>query len=259
MTETDRVKVLVIDDETLGRKKISRMLKDDPEIELAGEYAGGAEAITMIRTTRPDLLFLDINMPEMDGFRLLDEIDEARMPFVIFVTAYDEYAVKAFQVHAIDYLLKPFDGERFHDALSRAKERIRQSRSADINNSLRSLLHTSSVNNSPVERFMVKSNGSISFLRAEEIDWIEAQGAYVCLYAHGKKHLVREKIGDIESQVAQKQFVRIHRSTIVNVNRIKEMQPLFYGEYAVFLNDGTRLTMSRSFRERVFLQLTRAS
>ncbi len=261
MAETDRVKVLVIDDEMLGRKKISRLLRDDPEVELVGEFAGGAEAVNMIRSAQPDLVFLDINMPGMDGFDLLDEIDATMMPFVIFVTAYDQYAVQAFQVHAIDYLLKPFDGDRFHDALRRAKERIRQARGLEFNNTLRSLMHARVANekSDTIERFMIKSHGSISFVRAEEIDWIEAQGAYVCLYAHGRKHLLREKIGDIESRVALKQFVRIHRSTIVNVDRIREMQPLFYGEYAVILNDGTRLTMSRSFRERVFLQLTSAA
>ena len=259
MMGTERVRVMVIDDETLGRRKISRMLKDDPEIEVAGEFAGGPEAVSMIRSSEPDLLFLDINIPEMDGFRLLDEIDTTKKPYVIFVTAYDQYAVKAFQVHAVDYLLKAFDGERFHEALRRAKERIRESLKPELSNTLRSLLNTVQGKNDSIDRFMIKSNGSISFLRAEEIDWIEAQGAYVCLYSHGKKHLLREKIGDIDSKVSLNQFVRIHRSTIVNVDRIKEMQPLFYGEYAVILNDGTRLTMSRSYREKVFLQLTRPS
>lgn len=255
MTETDRVRVLVIDDETLGRKKICRMLKDDPEVELAGEHAGGAEAVAMIHALNPDLLFLDINMPEMDGFALLEEVDAAKMPFVVFITAYDQYALRAFQVHALDYLLKPFDRERFFQALSRAKVSIRQSRNEEVNQRLLALLRDVNTTDNSVDRIMVKTNGSISFLRSEEIDWIEAQGAYVCLYTQGRKHLLREKIGDLELQLTQKRFVRIHRSTIVNIDRIKEMQPLFYGEYAVILNDGTRLTMSRSFRERVFTHL----
>ncbi len=248
-----------MDDEALGRKKIVRMLRDDPDVEIVGEHGGGEGALALIREREPDLLFLDIHMPDMDGFHLLDELEGERKPFVIFVTAYDNHALRAFQVHALDYLLKPFDRDRFFESLNRAKTHIRQSRHDDISAKLLSLISTEQVQKSPVGRIMVKSNGSISFLRSDEIDWIEAQGAYVCLYVQGKKHLLREKIGDLESQLAHNKFVRIHRSTIVNVDRIKEMQPLFYGEYAVILQDGTRLTLSRSLRDKVLTHLTRAS
>ena len=260
MGMTEAIRAAIVDDEDLGRHKISRMLKEDPGVEIVGEFAGGDGAIKALRESKPELLFLDIKMPEMDGFAFLRELSGSFTPIVIFVTAFDQHAVQAFQVHALDYLLKPFDRGRFQDALRRAKEQVRQRRDGSINLRLLELLNGS--NHAPPapsrERIMVKSAGRISFLRTEEIDWIEAQGDYVRLWAQGRKFLIREKIGDMEQQFSGDRFIRIHRSTIVNVERIKEMQPLFYGEYAVILNDGTRLTLSRSFREKVFSRLTRA-
>jgi two-component system, LytTR family, response regulator len=259
-TMVEAIRAAIVDDEDLGRRKISRMLKEDSEVAIVGEYAGGEGAIKALRETRPELLFLDIKMPEIDGFALLREISSAFTPIVIFVTAFDQHALQAFQVHALDYLLKPFDRERFQDAMRRAKEQVLQKRNGSINQKLIELLSESNHTASPQvprERIMVKSAGRISFLKADEIDWIEAQGDYVRLYAQGRKFLIREKIGEMEQQFSNDRFIRIHRSTIVNVERIKEMQPLFYGEYAVILNDGTRLTLSRSFREKVFTRLTR--
>ena len=258
MSMTEAIRAAIVDDEDLGRRKISRMLKEDGEVEIVGEFAGGEETIKALRELKPELLFLDIKMPEVDGFALLRGVSTTFTPIVIFVTAFDQHAVQAFQVHALDYLLKPFDRGRFHDAVRRAKEQVRQRRTGSINQKLMELLNESNHVSPPRERIMVKSSGHISFLRTDEIDWIEAQGDYVRLYAQGRKFLIREKIGEMEQQFSGDRFVRIHRSTIVNVERIKEMQPLFYGEYAVILNDGTRLTLSRSFRERVFSRLTRA-
>ena len=258
---TEAIRAAIVDDEDLGRRKISRMLKEDNEVEIIGEYAGGEGAVKALREAKPELLFLDIKMPEMDGFAFLRELSSTFTPIVIFVTAFDQHAVQAFQVHALDYLLKPFDRGRFLDAMRRAKEQVRQRRNGSINQKLMELLSESNhpaASQAPRERIMVKSAGRISFLKAEEIDWIEAQGDYVRLYAQGKKFLIREKIGEMEQHFSSDRFIRIHRSTIVNVERIKEMQPLFYGEYAVILNDGTRLTLSRSFREKVFTRLTRA-
>jgi len=258
---TDAIRAAIVDDEDLGRRKISRMLKEDGEVEIVGEYAGGMGAIEALREKKPELLFLDIKMPEMDGFALLRELSSTFTPIVIFVTAFDQHAVQAFQVHALDYLLKPFDRDRFQEAMRLAKEQVHQRRNGSLNQKLMDLLTES--NHSATaqpnrERIMVKSAGRISFLKADEIDWIEAQGDYVRLYSQGRKYLIREKIGEMEQQFSSDRFIRIHRSTIVNVERIKEMQPLFYGEYAVILNDGTRLTLSRSFREKVFSRLTRA-
>lgn len=260
MGMAEAIRVAIVDDEDLSRRKISRMLKEDQEVQIVGELAGGEAAIKSLRETKPELLFLDIKMPQMDGFAFLRELAGSITPIVIFVTAFDQHAVQAFQVHALDYLLKPFDRGRFQDALRRAKEQVRQRRNGSINQKLLELLSSS---NHPLstpsrERIMVKSAGRISFLRTEEIDWIEAQGDYVRLWAQGRKFLIREKIGDMEQQFSGDRFIRIHRSTIVNVERIKEMQPLFYGEYAVILNDGTRLTLSRSFREKVFSRLAKA-
>jgi len=256
----EAIRAAIVDDEDLGRRKISRMLKEDSEVEIVGEFSGGEQTVKALLETKPDLLFLDIKMPEMDGFALLRELAGTFSPVVIFVTAFDQHAVQAFQVHALDYLLKPFDRGRFQDALRRAKEQIRQRRDDSISQKLLELLNESNPTSAspPRERIMVKSAGHISFLRTEEIDWIEAQGDYVRLWAQGRKFLIREKIGDMEQQFSGDRFIRIHRSAIVNVERIKEMQPLFYGEYAVILNDGTRLTLSRSFREKVFSRLAKA-
>jgi two-component system LytT family response regulator len=253
---------MVVDDEALGRRKILRLLEEDPDVELLGEFSGGGEAVQAIRERKPDLLFLDIHMPGMDGFEILRGVADVHTPTVIFVTAYDQHAVRAFEIHAFDYLLKPFDRNRFRDALGRAKQHVRKGQEGELSKRLLSLLGDSvprQAGTSAVpparNRLMVKSNGRISFLRAEEIDWIEAEGDYVCLHSQGRKFLVREKIGELETEFAPDHFVRIHRSTIVAVDHIKELQPLFYGEYSVMLLDGTKLTMSRSYREKVFQRL----
>jgi two-component system LytT family response regulator len=254
-----KIRTLIVDDEPLARQGIATFLMQDPEVEIVAQCGDGVEAIERIQKDKPDLVFLDVQMPELNGFGVLQSIKAKDMPFVIFVTAYDQYAVQAFQVHALDYLLKPFDQERFLEALQRAKSQVREKGEEEMREKLLSLLKDQSIGSTHLERVMVKSGGKISFLRADEIDWIEAQGDYVCLYSHGKKHLLREKIGDIEQQLGPAKFIRIHRSTIVNVDRIKEMQPLFYGDYAVILQDGTRLTLSRSFREKAFQRLSTSS
>jgi len=252
----DKIRTLIVDDEPLARQGVRRLLETDPEVEVVGECSDGLEAIESIQTVHPDLVFLDIQMPEMNGFEVLDALGPAMMPLVVFVTAYDQHAVKAFEVHALDYLLKPFEKERFEESLGRAKASLREKQQGEIASKIADMLGT--VRNERVRgnRLMIKSGGHITFLRAEEVDWVEAQGDYVCLHCQGKKHLVREKIGRMEDQFAGGTFIRIHRSTMVNVGRIKEMQPLFHGDYTVVLNDGTRLTMSRSFREKVFQRLS---
>jgi two-component system LytT family response regulator len=246
---------MIIDDEPLGRQKVLLLLKDEPGVEVVAESAGGDDAVQQIRTHHPDLLFLDVQMPGKDGFAILRELEQDQLPFVIFVTAYDQHAVEAFRVHALDYLLKPFDRERFLEALGRAREQMLQQREGDAGRRLLNMLGSTSLEAGQADRLMLKTGGKIVFLRTEEIDWVEAQGDYVCLHAGQKKHLLREKISELEHQLPHRSFVRIHRSTIVNLDRIKEMQPLFYGEYSVVLHDGTRLTLSRSFREKVFQRL----
>jgi two-component system LytT family response regulator len=225
-------------------------------VEILGECADGVEALEQIKSLHPDIVFLDIQMPEMDGFAVLDGLSAEELPIVVFVTAYDQHALKAFQVHALDYLLKPFEEERFHEALDRAKAQLRHKNGSQITRRIMEMLDGNREERQVPGRIMVRNAGRITFVRVEEVDWIEAQGDYVCLHCQGKKHLVREKISDMESQLSTERFLRIHRSTIVSIPRIKEMQPLFHGEYAVVLQDGTRLTMSRSFRDRVFERLS---
>ena len=248
--------VLVVDDEPLARQGIRRLLEADPEVEIIGECADGSEAIEAIRDKRPDIVCLDVQMPECDGFQVLEAIDEESMPIVIFITAYDQHAVRAFEVHALDYLLKPFEDERFSEALQRAKSQIAQEKTGETVQKIARMLTAVRGGEARHDRIMVKSAVHITFLRVKEIDWVEAQGDYVSLHCQGKKHLIREKISDMEEQLPPDGFTRIHRSTLVNVARIKEMQPLFHGDYTVVLLDGTRLTMSRSFRDKVFQQLT---
>jgi two-component system, LytTR family, response regulator len=252
----DPIRVLIVDDEPLARQGVRRMLESDAEIVIVGECGDGVEALEAITAQHPDLVFLDVQMPEMDGFEVLDHIEPDEMPLVVFLTAYDQHALRAFQVHALDYLLKPFDRERFQEALNRAKGRARHKRGGELTQRTLSMLGQSRPDRGHLERIMIKSGGRVSFLRTEEVDWLEAQGDYVCLHCQGKKHLLREKISHLEMQLSPVAFLRIHRSTIVNVARIKEMQPLFHGEYVVMLADGTRLTMSRSFRDKVFQSLT---
>jgi two-component system, LytTR family, response regulator len=254
----ERIRTLIVDDEPLARKGVRQLLEEDPEVDILGECGDGLEAVEQIKALRPELVFLDIQMPEMDGFAVLDSLNPDELPIVVFVTAYDQHALRAFQVHALDYLLKPFEEERFQEALARAKGQLRQKNGTQLTRRIIEMLDGTREERQSPGRIMVRSAGRITFVRVEEVDWIEAQGDYVCLHCQGKKHLVREKISDMETQLAADRFLRIHRSTIVSIPRIKEMQPLFHGEYAVVLHDGTRLTMSRSFRDRVFERLSGA-
>ncbi len=254
-----KISVLIVDDEPLARQGIRRLLERDAEIEIVGESADGSEAIQAIREMKPEIVCLDVQMPECDGFQVLDAVDPDSMPIVIFITAYDQHAVRAFEFHALDYLLKPFEDERFFEALNRAKAQIAQEQTGETVQKIARMLSAVRTSEDRHDRIMVKSAGHITFLRVDEIDWVEAQGDYVSLHCQGKKHLIREKISDMENQLPQGGFARIHRSALVNVGRIKEMQPLFHGDYTVVLSDGTRLTMSRSFRDKVFQQLTHRS
>jgi two-component system, LytTR family, response regulator len=246
----DRIRALIIDDEPLARQRVRGLLEREPDVEIAGECIDGVDAVEAIRSLHPDLIFLDVQMPEVDGFAVLERLTPDEMPLVIFVTAFDEHAVRAFEAHALDYLLKPFEDDRFREALRRAQSR--PERKEDAVRRVMEMLEDVGGVRDGVKRIMIKTGGHITFLRSAEVEWVEAQGDYVSLHSQGKKHLIRENIGDMERQLSPASFVRIHRSTIVNVARIKELQPLFHGDYQVILQDGTRLTMSRSFRERFF-------
>lgn len=251
-----RIRTLIVDDEPLAREGLRQLLESDRDVEILAECDDGAAALEAVRQYKPDLMFLDVQMPEMNGFELLQALPEPEMPLVVFVTAFEEHAIHAFQVHALDYLLKPIEPDRFREALARVKTEIQHRDGRAVIGRILSMLGAVRSTRAGLDRIMLKSAGKISFVRSGEIDWIEAQGDYVCLHVQGKKHLIREKISALEDQLSRDQFIRIHRSTIVNTNRIKEMQPLYHGDYVVLLHDGTRLTLSRSFRDKAFQELS---
>ena len=245
------LRILIVDDEPLGRERIRMLLDDEPGVLLVGECRDGHEAVDAIRAQQPDLVFLDVQMPELDGFGVIRAIGVERMPAVIFVTAYDAYAVHAFEVHALDYLLKPFDVDRFTDAFQRAAALIRQQHKADLDQRLAGLLDDLQPAAKGLERLMIKTQQRIYFVRTDAVDWIEAAGNYVRLHAEGKTHLLRQTMNALERQLDPDRFLRIHRSTIVNVDRVKELNRMFNGEYEVLLVDGTTLTLSRGYRSQL--------
>jgi two-component system LytT family response regulator len=247
------MRVLVVDDEPLAREKIRDMAADDPEVRVVGECGNGAEAIEAIQNLKPDLVLLDVQMPEVGGFAVLDALKDQPLPPVIFITAYDHYAVRAFEVHALDYLLKPFDRDRFRAAIERAKRHFRREQSPPNGLDERLLALLEQIRETPRyhERLVVKSAGRVFFLNTGEVDWVEAEGNYVNIHAGKKSYLLRETISGLEGQLDPREFVRIHRSAIVNISRIKELQPWSHGEYHVILQDGTRLTLSRSYRDKL--------
>ena len=259
MSESARIRVLIVDDEPLARERISDLLATDPQIDIVGQCSNGREAVRAVQKLSPDLLLLDIEMPEKDGFAVLEAISPDKMPAVIFVTAYDQYAVRAFEVYALDYLLKPFDRERFERALERAKAQVLGERNGDLSLRILAALDEIKTRQVYLERLVIKTNGHVFFLKTDEIDWIEAADNYVNLHLGNESHMYRETMSALESKLPEEKFLRISRSTIVNVDRIKELQPLFHGEYAVILRTGVRLTLSRTYRDKLDRLLGRES
>jgi two-component system, LytTR family, response regulator len=231
-----RLKALVVDDEPLARRNLIILLRRDPDIEAVVECGSGAEAIEEIKRSKPDLMFLDVQMPECGGFDVLELLGSDLPPTVIFVTAYDEYAIRAFEVGALDYLLKPFDDARFARALNRAKDRLAQSASQQPR---------------PAERLVVKSQGQVLFLSVSDIDWIEAAGYYACLHVGRDTHVMRRSLSELERDLGDGKFIRIHRSIIVNIDRIGAMELQDGGDYEVVLKSKARLRLSRRFRKRL--------
>lgn len=248
-----KIRVLLVDDEPLARERVRKLLEKEPDIELLGECADGASAVQLIREHAPDLVFLDVQMPELDGFGVLERLGSFTLPAVVFITAHDQFALKAFEIHAVDYLLKPFDAARFQTALNRVRGILRGKQRGELDLRLATLLADVRPPEKArtLERIAVKSSGRVVFVKVEDIDWIEAADNYVSLHLGTEEHLHRETMATIEGQLPAAQFMRISRSTIVNVDRIKELQPLFHGEYAVLLRNGTRLTLSRSYRDKI--------
>ena len=254
------IRTLIVDDEPAARDGMRHLLTADPEIVLAGECTNGREAAVAIRDTAPDLVFLDVQMPELDGFGVLREVGVERAPMVVFVTAFDQYALRAFDVHAIDYLLKPFTDDRFRQSLDRAKQQVRQGRLGDLSRKLAALLdhdEPAPVRERYLDRLVVKSGGKVTLLPVDEIEWIDAEGDYVRIHVGKTWHLLRETMKNLEDQLDSARFVRIHRSTIVNLEKVKELQPFFRGEYVVVLHNGTTLKLSRGYRDNLEARLGR--
>ncbi len=246
----NKIRTLIVDDEPLARGRLRQLLQEESEVELIGECSDGREAVATIQKTPPDLIFLDVQMPELDGLGVAKAIDADKAPVIVFVTAHDKFALEAFEVHAVDYLLKPFDRERFQKALRRGLEQVRNregkalaERQAALIAELKSPKTTG--------RIAVKSGGHVVWVKLDDVDWIGSADNYAELHVGAKSHLLRETLGALESRLDPKVFVRISRSVIVNIPRVKELKRLFYGGCELVLQDGTRLTLSRRHRDKL--------
>ena len=246
-----KIRTLIVDDEPLARERLAGLLAAEPDIEIAGQCRDGEEAVKAIIEQTPHLVFLDIQMPQLNGFEVIDAVGPERMPLVIFVTAHDRHALRAFEVRALDYLLKPFDRDRLRDALQRVRKQVEREDGGEIGRRLLALMKDLRRDQPRTDRLVVKSGGRLFFLRADEIDWVEAAGNYVRLHVGSTSYLLRETMNAIEGRLDPEKFFRIHRCRIVNMERIQELQPWLNGEYAVLLRTGTRLTLSRGYREKL--------
>ena len=251
-----KIRTLIVDDETLARRLIQRLLRNDVDVEVIGECANGKEAVTTIRKERPDLVFLDIQMPEMDGFAVINDLKAEFLPNIVFTTAYEQYAIRAFELHAVDYLLKPFDQSRFAEMLEHAKTQI-VVRGTGSRLQLEALLEN--VKNPPehLERLIIKAEGRLKFVKVADINWLEADDKYVNLHLTKTTRTIRQSLSLMESQLDPKKFTRIHRSAIVNIDRICELHAMFNGEYEAVLEDGTKLSVGRHYKDRFFKVLGR--
>ena len=243
------IRALIVDDEPPARDLIATLLRDEPDLEVVGQCSNGRDAVAAIQRLSPDLVFLDVQMPGMDGFAVLAELPADRLPLVIFVTAFDQHAIRAFEVHALDYLLKPFEYDRLRQAVRHARTKLAQDPGTASQTHLASLLDELHNRGQSWNRLAIRDAGRVVFLQPDEIDWIEAEGKYVRLHVGKESYLLRETMGSTEARLASKKFLRVSRSTIVNLERVKEWQPLFHGDSVVILKNGTRLTVSRVYRE----------
>ncbi|MDX2121665.1 MAG: LytTR family DNA-binding domain-containing protein [Gemmatimonadota bacterium] len=246
-----RLRVLVVDDEPLAREGLRDLLAAEPATEVVGEAGTGLEALAFLAAQPVDLVFLDISMPELDGLGVAAELLRPGGPMIVFVTAYSEHAVRAFELNAVDYLLKPFDLARLQASVARVRERRQAGGGAGLGERLEEMLAELRRRNGYAERVLVRDDGRIHFVALEEIEWMEAADNYVRLHAGDRQHLVRETMGRLEQRLDPARFARIHRSTIVNLSRIRHLEPTFNGEYVVVLRSGARLTLSRTYRDAV--------
>ena len=248
-----KIRALIVDDEAPARARIRHFLQSEPDFEIIAECANGRQAIEVIQREKPDLVFLDVQMPRLNGFDVCSAVTAAgaTMPLVVFVTAFDQYALQAFEVHAIDYLLKPFDRDRFQKSLDHVSVQLRRVNSGSLDQRLSALLEDLRPGFKKPDRLVFKEDGRIVLVRTDTIDWLETDGNYVRLHAGAESHYFRETLAALELQLPADRFVRISRSAIVNLDRVKEMQPMFSGDYSVVLQIGTKLTLSRNFRHKV--------
>ena len=249
------MRVVIVDDEPIAREGVRTQLLREPEVQIVAECGDGLEAVETIRELSPDLVFLDVQMPGMDGFEVVQTLGIDAMPALVFVTAYDKYALQAFEVNAVDYLLKPFDSERFQRAFQRARLEIQRKTAETINEKLVALLESMRPEHRYLERLVVKSGGRIFFLPVSEIDWIESADNYVNLHSGRESHLIRETLTSLETKLNPEEFLRIRHSAIVNVTKIKELHPLFKGEYEIVLHNAAKLTSSRRYRHKLEMLL----
>lgn len=246
------IRALIVDDEPIARQGLRALLAQEKDVEIVAECGDGLQALAEIDAHAPDLVLLDIQMPELDGFGVVETLGPGRRPIFIFITAYDEFALRAFTAHALDYLLKPVKAEAFRFALQRARDWLRVEQHAVFEHKLAALLQQFPEQGRYLERFVIKSLGRVDLVKASEVDWISAAGDYVTLHQRGHQHLLRAKIGELETRLDPRQFARIHRSTIVRLEAIKSLQAASTDDYLVFLKNGAQLNLSRSYRDRLF-------
>lgn len=247
-----KLRTLLVDDEPLARERLRAMLTRDATLEIIGECGNGPDAIVAIRRDRPDIVFLDVQMPGCDGLHVVSELDEKERPEVIFVTAHDKFAVDAFAIQAIDYLLKPFDLERLQAAIKRATEHLQARRAGELGARLESLLASAAPSERKPERLTVRTDGRVVFIRPEDIVWVEAADNYIVIHqGGGERVMVRETLSALEERLGSNRFARVNRSAIVNLDQVKELQPTFHGDYTVLLRDGTKVPLSRSLRGKL--------
>jgi two-component system LytT family response regulator len=251
MAAPDSIRVLVVDDEAPARQRLADLLRKDEQIAAILEAADGISAVEAIQSQRPDLVLLDVQMPELDGLGVIDAVGAGQMPLTIFVTAYDQHAIRAFEANALDYLLKPFGDERFEAALHRAKARLHERSTSEFGQRMMRMISAAPVANRPWDRLVVKSGGSMRFIRVAEIDWIEAAGVYVNLHLADQQLLYRASLCELAARLDARRFVRVHRSAMVNIESIVQLEPVSHGEFDVVLKSGARTRVSRNYRAQL--------
>jgi two-component system LytT family response regulator len=249
MSDQTKISILIVDDEDLARRRIRELVEKHPELELLSECATGTQAVAAITRLHPQIVFLDIQMPDLNGLEVVRKLQAASMPLIIFITAYDEFAVNAFELHACDYLLKPFKKKRFEEALLRAKNDLRTRNKEQWIQRTYAMLESLSTISRYLDRFTIKERGRIFFVKARDVDWIEAEDNYVRIHTGKEEYLIRQQIGQLQRELDPSCFIRIHRGAIVNVERIQELQQWFKRDYRIVLRNGTVLPLGRSYRK----------